>query len=285
MRRWPGRALLVWLALAGLGGCGTAFVYDRLDTLAGLYFKGLVSLDDDQEMLLSRTLKRNLQWHREAELRRYDEFLQELAAQIRSGLTRESVVAAAKQAEDSWRRIFEQAVPGYTALARTLTDQQVDELLANLADEDEEAWDDYAERTPEARRSRSTRSLQKNVQRLVGPLLPPQRELLAAYVDHASPLMPEWRENRRIWRDALRETLARRNDLGPEFDRSMRTLIAESEALWTAPYRRAVERRRADFIEMLLQLDATLTAQQRDTASKRLTSLAKELRSLAPKGP
>jgi hypothetical protein len=65
----------------------------------------------------------------------------------------------------------------------------------------------------------------------------------------------------------------------------MRTLIAESEALWTAPYRRAVERRRADFIEMLLQLDATLTAQQRDTASKRLTSLAKELRSLAPKGP
>ena len=284
-RRWPGWALLLCLALAGLAGCGTAFVYDRLDTLAGFYFKGLVSLDEDQEMLLARTLKRNLQWHREAELPRYDEFLQELAAQIRSGLTQESVVAAAKQAEDSWRRIVEQAAPGYTALARTLTDRQVDELLANLADDDEEAWDDYAKRTPEARRSRSTRSLQKNAQRLVGTLLPSQRELLAAYVEHASPLMPEWRENQRVWRDALRDTLARRNGGGPEFDRDMRTLIAEPEALWTAPYRRAVEHRRTGFIELLLQLDATLTVQQRDTASKRLTSFAKEMRSLAPRGP
>ena len=97
--------------------------------------------------------------------------------------------------------------------------------------------------------------------------------------------MPEWRENRRVWRDALRETLARRNDGGPEFDRDMHALIAEPDALWTAPYRRAVERRRTGFVEMLLQLDATLTAQQRDTASKRLTSLAREMRSLAPTGP
>ena len=62
-------------------------------------------------------------------------------------------------------------------------------------------------------------------------------------------------------------------------------LISSTEALWTAPYRRAVEHRRTGFIELLLQLDATLTVQQRDTASKRLTSFAKEMRSLAPRGP
>jgi len=81
LRRWIARSLLALLLLAGLAGCGASLVYPRLDSLVGLYVRGLVSLDGSQSASLARTLKHNLEWHRSEELERYDAFLQELAAQ------------------------------------------------------------------------------------------------------------------------------------------------------------------------------------------------------------
>ena len=73
-----GRALVLWLALSA-AGC-TKLVYNRLDTLAGWYMEGLVSLDDTQRADLRSWLGQTLQWHRRSELARYAQFLRELAA-------------------------------------------------------------------------------------------------------------------------------------------------------------------------------------------------------------
>ena len=134
--RWLARLLLGGVLALGLAGCGASLVYPRLDTLVGLYIRGLDSLDDSQSARLARTLEHNLEWHRRDELERYDVFLRDLAARVADGLTRPALEDAAVRAETYWRRIFEQAAPGYTDLAATLTDRQVRELLQNLERDD-----------------------------------------------------------------------------------------------------------------------------------------------------
>jgi len=279
--RWIARSLFTVLLMAGLAGCGASLVYPRLDSLVGLYLRGLVSLDDSQSASLARTLERNLEWHRGEELERYEAFLQALASQVRAGLTRAGLEDAAQQAEAYWRRIFEQAAPGYTELAATLSDRQVRELLDGLQRADDKTWREYSGRTSEDRYARREKSLRKNIERMTGPLNAQQRQLIHDYAWTARPFMFEWRENRRLWREELAATLRVRSGPPAAFAERMRVLIAEPDRLWTPEYRKAIATSRTDFLDLVVQLDATLTPQQRVVTQERLLALAKEVRDLA----
>ncbi len=61
----------------------------------------------------------------------------------------------------------------------------------------------------------------------------------------------------------------------------MQVLLAEPDRLWTAEYRAALAVSRAELLDLLLQLDASLSAKQRTRAERRLLALAAELRDLA----
>lgn len=281
-RTWPRAfraAVLCTLALA-ITGCAASLLYPRLDTVVAYYIEDLVTLDAAQSKQLERTLAANLDWHRESELRKYADFLRGLAGSVEDRVDRETWQLASRQTEAYWRDIFAQAAPGYIAVAVTLTDRQVAELIGNLEENDEETWSEFAERTPEERRARREKSITKTLQRFTGPLTPAQRALIEEYAARARPFMAEWRENRRIWRDALAATLADRRS-GEPFAARMTQLIARPDDLWTPQYRMAIDASRAALIDLLVDLDATLTAKQRSSARRELASLADEVQGLA----
>jgi hypothetical protein len=267
------------LALA-LSGCGASLIYERLDTLVGFYVEGLVTLDRAQSAQLSRTLRHNLDWHRQAELGRYDASLRELATAVADGTTHDELAAAMQRVEVYWRDIWQQAAPGYTRLALTFTDAQVDELVRNLARADEKDWREYAERTPAERQAKRAKSLRKNIERFTGTLNAAQVEVVRRYVARDRAFMPLWRENRSIWRAALAETL-RTRAATPQFNERMFQLIARPDDLWTPAYRRAIDEGREDFIDLLVSLDSSLSTTQRAAVQEQLLALAKEVRSLA----
>lgn len=277
-------ALLLLAALLTLAGCGASLVYPRLDTLVGLYISGLVSLDDSQSAKLARTLERNLEWHRTEELQRYEAFLRQMSAQVAEGLTLAGLEQAAARAEAYWRRIFEQAAPGYTSLAATLTDAQVLELLRSIERADEKTWREWSHRTSQDRHEHREKSLRRNLERITGPLDSRQKEMVREYAWSARPFMFEWRENRRLWREDLAATLRLRKPGDPQFETRMRVLIAEPDRLWTPEYRKALATSRAEFLDLLVRLDATLTPAQRRKAQERLLALADEVRGLAVRG-
>lgn len=280
-------ALLRWAALCfvalGLGGCALGLVYPRLDTVVGFYLQGLVSLDDAQSAQLKRTLAGNLEWHRRSELARYAEFLRDVAAAVEGGTGSSDWLEASRRTEQYFRKIFEQAAPGYTSLAVTFSDAQVAELLENLAAADEKTWREFARRTPAERADRREKSMLRAIERVTGPLDAAQRASVRAHVAESPSFMPEWRENRRRWRAELAETLAgRRAD--PRFEQRMFVLIARPDDLWTPQYRSAVEQRRESLARLMATIDATLTPQQRAAARRQLLALADEVQGLAGRG-
>jgi hypothetical protein len=280
-------ALLRWAALCfvalGLGGCALGLVYPRLDTVVGFYLQGLVSLDDAQSAQLKRTLAGNLEWHRRSELARYAEFLRDVAAAVEGGTGSSDWLEASRRTEQYFRKIFEQAAPGYTSLAVTFSDAQVAELLENLAAADEKTWREFARRTPAERADRREKSMLRAIERVTGPLDAAQRASVRAHVAESPSFMPEWRENRRRWRAELAETLAgRRTD--PRFEQRMFVLIARPDDLWTPQYRSAVEQRRESLARLMATIDATLTPQQRAAARRPVRALADEVQGLAGRG-
>jgi hypothetical protein len=278
------RAASRWLATLaiafGLAGCGLGLVYPRLDTVVGFYIEGLVTLDPAQAAMLKRTLAGNLEWHRESELTRYAAFLREMAGSVGGGAGRDDWLSAAGRTEAYWRDIFEQAAPGYASLAATFTDAQVEELLANLERQDEDAWREFADRTPSRRQARREKSLRRAVERFTGALDPGQRALIREHVADSPSFMEEWRENRRVWRDQLAAALAMRGS-GAEFESRMFILVARPDDLWTPRYRAAFESRRDSLADLFAALDRTLTPGQRAAARRELLALADELQGLA----
>ncbi|MDQ1342375.1 MAG: hypothetical protein QG571_993, partial [Pseudomonadota bacterium] len=192
---------------------------------------------------------------------------------------RDEWLGASRRTEQYWREIFEQAAPGYTALAATFTDAQVAELLENLEREDEKAWADFARRNPEQRQARREKSVRRALERFTGPLTAGQRELIREHAASSQPFMAEWRDNRRVWREALAAALAQR-DTGAVFEARMLVLIARPDDLWTPAYRQALERRRESLIDLVVELDGTLTPQQRAAAQRQLLALADEVQGL-----
>lgn len=279
--RW--RWALIALLAAALGGCGLGLVYPRLDTLGTWYVEGLVSLDDTQSTELERMLAARLDWHRDSELVRYATFLRGMSDSVQRRTDAGTWRDAARQAEVFWRDLGAGLAPVAVALGPTLTDEQVDELLRSLAEQDDEEWEEYADRTPEQRIERRQKSWRRGIERYTGRLDASQRALVDARAAASSSAIPEWREYRRAWREELAAALRVRGDAA-QFDPRITRLFAHPDDWWTPGYRAALERRRGELIDLLVELDATLTPRQRAAAGREFTSLAAELESLSKPG-
>lgn len=272
-----------WLVVAalatGLAGCGLGLVYPRLDSVVGFYIEGLVTLDKAQSAELKRILAGNLEWHRRSELDRYSAFLRDVADAIERGAGREEWVAASRRTEEYWRRVFEQAAPGYARLAATFTDAQVAELLANLERQDDKDRREFESRTPAQRAARREKQMRRALERFTGPLDAAQVGLIREHVASSPSFVPEWLENRRVWRAELAEALVDRRG-GARFEARMQVLVARPDELWTPRYRAAVEQRRESLVDLMAALDSTLTPPQRAAARRQLLALADEVQGL-----
>jgi hypothetical protein len=175
-------------------GCGASLV--SASYADRLLHQRLVSLDDNQSAQLA--ILRTTCNARRAELGRYEVSLRRLAAQVRAGLTAAELHAAAEQAEEYWRNIFEQAAPGYTALAATLSDDQVRELLGSLHEADEK-WREYSEH---GRLARGNAKSMRERGAHDGQAAATAVALIHEYAINAR-RSSEWHENQRIWHDNL----------------------------------------------------------------------------------
>ena len=97
--------MLPLLLLVSLGGCSsTTFLYNRLDFLIPWYMGDYVNLNRQQKKALDELLEPFLAWHREEELQRYVELLNQIEADLDDDITAEQVAAHAEQFVAAWER-------------------------------------------------------------------------------------------------------------------------------------------------------------------------------------
>jgi hypothetical protein len=277
--RW--RAWLLLLMLLVLPGCsGMQLVYDRLGTLIPWYFRDFVDLDTGQRQTLERSVETLLVWHRESQVGRYAAFFNELERDAATPLGAARIESARRELDQFWQDIVEQLTPEAAGLLASLSDAQVDAMFARIAAKDAREEREASRRTAAQRVERRERALRRQLERWVGRLDAAQRARVADCARQMSTDPSDWFDSRRRWQAALREALAARAD-GPAFEERFGQLLGAGDQLWTEAYRRDFHADRGRVQRLIVDIDVSLTPEQRTRLRQRLARFALDFEAIA----
>jgi HPt (histidine-containing phosphotransfer) domain-containing protein len=274
----------VLLCVLLMTGCSSNFVYNRLDTLASWYLESLVSLNDGQRGEMRAWLARTLAWHRRSELTRYVSFLNDVSASVAQPGTQRSYDAMRERFQALIDDLMRQAAPEASRQLLRLSPEQVDELLASLAEKTRESTEENTQAVAENEwKPDQTKSISRQMKRWTGSVSAEQKRIIAKHVETLEPTFSDWAESQQSWRAALRAALLAENEGEPSNTPPPRVLalLADPDRQWTRAYTEKAERNRDRYQQMLMDLDATLSAQQRDHLRTELNKLSQQFSRLA----
>jgi hypothetical protein len=286
-RRRPIRAaswILAGWMLATLCACGTQFVYNRLDWLTHYYLSNHVSLDGPQSRELLVNLREFHVWHRRTELPRYADFLERFADAAGQPLTRERLADGTLEIESFVRASVSQGAPDAARWLDGLRPAQIDELFASLEKKEQKSRREHCRLDPAKRRAKSVDRFVENVEDWTGRLRRSQRELIATRLAKTSGdpcLDMSVQERSRI---AFRELVDRHHGQ-PDFAERIATFMTRPEDRWEPGYAAAYASNRQIILDLMTDLDRTMSPEQRARAVSRLREFARNLRKLAAEPP
>jgi hypothetical protein len=268
---------LAALALVLIAGCSTArVVYDHADIYLKWKASSYLALEEADAAELGRRIDDFLAWHRARALPQYAALADEMARRVAHGLSRRDLVwgydAAMAQARESVRAAAERIAP----LLDRLSPAQVAYLERQFAEDNRTYARKYLRGgEPERRRRR----VERNVERLedwVGELSGRQVERVVRYSERA-PLLEELRDRDRRRLQAQLLALLRAH--------AARERLPDAAARWDEgrepAYAAAYQAAREEYLAMVLDIDRSLSPQQRARAAARLARWGEDFRTLA----
>lgn len=267
-----------------LCACGTQFVYNRLGWLTHYYLSSHVSLDGPQSRELHLNLREFFVWHRRTELPRYADFLERFADAAGQPLTRERLASGSGEIESFVRASVTHGAPDAARWLDGLRPEQVDELFASLEKKEQKSRREHCSLAPGKRRAKSVERFIDNVEDWTGRLRRPQRELIATRLAQTTgdPCLDLSAQERS--RVEFRE-LVERHHGQPDFAERIATFMTRPEERWDPAYAAAYASNRAIILDLIADLDRTMSPEQRARAVSRLREFARNLRKLAAEPP
>jgi hypothetical protein len=278
------RALIPMLCLAVLmAACGPRWVYTNLDWLIPWYVDDYVALDTQQDSALAARLKNQLDWHCRTQMPRYADFLRQLRDDLSipgQPLRADAWGIYFEQLRQYWINLIRQIGPDAAAIVMTATDEQIDELFANLEKTNLEMQDKYVDPALAERRQNRRKRIEKRIEYWTGPLNPAQVSMLTEWSQALEEIADDWLAHRRDFQRGLRRLLESRRQ-ADNFQEKFIDLLAHPEALRDPGYQAKIDANLKRTFLLLERLSATLTPVQRRHTLSRLEQLAAEMDQLA----
>lgn len=270
------KAVYTFLLTLLVAGCSTTrLIYEHADIYLHWRATHYVELDEAQRDELDQRIAAFLAWHRSQALPKYAQIADEARRRFERRLQPADLVwgydAVIAQAREGLRAAAERIAP----LLDRLTVQQIAGLERRFAEDNRRF---AAENLRGGERDRRRRRTERNIERLedwVGKLSRAQVERVAQYSERA-PLLDELREreHKRLQAEFLaivraREARKRLPDFAAGWDRGR-------EAAYVA----ALDAARREYFAMALDIERSLTPQQRRRAAGELARYAEDFRAL-----
>ncbi len=275
---------LAWIAAACvLAGCAGAvrIVYDNADAFARWKADNYLRLTGADSDELDERIGAFHDWHRGAALPKYARLAEEAARRLGDGLSQEDLVwgydALVAQGNESLRAAAERIAP----LLDRVGAEQTRHIERGFAEDNRRFAKDYLRGSDEERRKRRVKRTVERLEDWVGRLSGAQRSRVQQFAER---LPPE--------HDALRDADRRRLQAG--FLEIVRTGKARERlpgylTAWNQgrdpAFAEASEAFRREFFALLLDVDRSLTPEQRARAVARLRSFGADFAALAEKRP
>ncbi len=269
--------LAVLIAAALLPGCSALRAgYENADTLLRWRLTSYLDVHDEQSDRLDAAIASFLSWHRARALPQYARICEDGAARLERGLSREDLVwgydSLVAQSRESLRAAAEKIAP----LLDGLDEPQIRHLESRFAEDNRKFAREYLSGSDEKRRERR---LERNIERMedwVGRLSDEQLERVRQYSESA--LLFDGhrdRERKRLQAEFLAVVRAH------EAQKRLPELAANWDRGRDAEYRTANAALLKEYYAMVLDIDRTLSPEQRAKAVRRLRSYAEDFSALS----
>jgi hypothetical protein len=270
----------VTLALAAawlLAGCSALrFAYESADSYLLYRAKGYLDLDEKGSDELEQRIDQFFAWHRRNALPQYARLSEEAAKRVTKGLSREDLVWGYDSLVANARQSLRVAAERIAPLLERLTPQQVAHMEKRFAEDNRKFAREYLRGAEADRRKRRAKRVEERLEDWVGNLSSVQLEKVRQFSER-TPLYDELRA-----RD--------RERMQAEFLAMIRKREAQKRLPdWSANWERgrdpahlaASERFRQDYFTLVLEIDKTLTPQQRNRAAANFRRYAEDFTVLA----
>ncbi len=274
------RRVLAWLLLAAamlLQGCSVSrLAYENGDVFLRWQANHYLDFEGEQTAELDRGLAAFLAWHRARALPQYARLMDEAAARLLRGIRKEDLDWGYDAVRAQIREALGAAAGEAAGLLDRLGPEQIVHLEKRLAEENRKFAKEQVQGTVE---ERSQRRVKRNVERLeewFGSLTEAQVERVKRY-DARAPFSAALRERDRKRRQAEFVAMLRARECRQRLVQWARDWEGGREPA----YEEASRATRAEYVELLLDLDRTLSAEQREHAARRLKRYAELADSLS----
>jgi hypothetical protein len=273
------RGIFLVLLLTLLQGCSvTRTAYNNADVFLAWQANHYLDLEGEQVEELDRRLDAYHAWHRKHALPQYAKLGREAAAHLQRGLKREDLEWSYDAVLAQIREALGQAAVDAAGLLDQLSPAQIGHLEQRLAEDNRKFAKERMQGTME---QRNQRRVKRNVERLeewFGDLSEAQAERVRRYSERA-PFSAELQDRDRKRRQAEFVAMLRAREAGTR----LKAWAQGWDAGRAPEYAAAVSATRAEYMDLLLDLDRTLSPEQREHAAGRLKRFAELFDSLARK--
>ena len=271
------KSFIIGLALVLLSGCSvTRVAYNNADVFLRWQANSYFDLQGEQSEEFDRNLAAFLAWHRSKALPKYAPIGEEAAARMLRGVKRADLEWSYDAVRAQIREALGVAAREAAGLLDRLSPEQISHLERRLAEENRKFAKEWVQGTVEERQQRRVK---RNVERLeewYGSLSDAQLERVRLYNARA-PFSAELRERDRKRRQAEFVAMLRAR----EATRRLASWAQDWEAGREPAYAEASRATHAEYVDLLLDLDRTLSAEQREHAARRLKRFAELFGSLS----
>ena len=272
--------LKVTLALAAaalLAACtALRLAYDNADTYLLFRAKSYLDLDAKGSDELDERIDEFFAWHRRTALPQYARLSEEAAKRVTRGLSREDLVwgydSLVAHARQSLRFAAERVAP----LLDRLTPQQVAHMERRFAEDNRKFAREYLRGSEAERRKRRARRLEERLEDWLGNLSHVQAEKVRQFSER-TPLYDELRAKDRQRMQAEFVDMIRKR----EVQKRLPDWIANWDHGRDPAHLAASERFRQEYLTLLLEIDKTLSSEQRNRAAANFRRYAEDFRVLA----
>lgn len=284
IRRW--RLIAVSVIVLPLAACTSIrFGYNHADTLLILKLDQYLDLEKPQEKLAKDRIAALLAWHRSTQLADYSVLLEEIRTKVKGPITSVEVTEFQQKIQERLETLGERAAPEIAKLALTLGPEQIARVQRELSDDNEKFRKKfgYLHNSTNELGARAKLFI-KRAEFWLGKLTDEQRTIIRKTITGRDNGNYTWADEREARQHDFLALLSKIQAQKPEewvATNWVRDYFAEL-ADQTDPQRRAfIQTLRQSNAELIAQVIASVTPEQRAALNEKLQGYAADLAALA----
>ncbi len=264
--------------ILGLGCSQTQIVYNLSDWFLLKRIDKYFNLTSKQEEFLEKKIEGLQQWHRQNEIPKLVEVLENLQDRYRDGLNLEDVLWIQKTHWGFWERLFKKGLCDFSGFLSMVNDDQILHLESQFQINNQYLIDQTKLAPPELR-AETLDWLFKFLEDWYGYLTPEQKANMEKLVTED----PEWIKIKLEKRQTFQKNFVRilkKHQSSSKICKELSPMIIDAKATWPANFRTRFEQKEQKWQQIFLQIDATMQPNQRKNVLQRIENYRLDFKEL-----